>query len=872
MFGQGKQSPDKSEFQLFNDATVEAAEKIYRQVTDGDLMNIDLTELQSLRNSEPSQFILQIPLNDGKRMELALEKIRVFTNDFKIETSKGSSVQEIDLGVHYRGTVSGIPKSLVTLSVYKNELVGLISDGRHDYELVNVKGDASRYILYKIEDLEQRLKENLFNLKCYMDGSGNNAPNYTEEELFNTNRSSHDCKIIQVYLVADYSYYLVNSSNLTTTSNRLTSVFAQTINSYFAEDIIMLNSGIFIWDSEDTFDESADADEQRDDFRAYYNGAGAGWPGDLAQLISGQAGTGAGGIAYFDGLCTSDSYALTRAGADAPIMPWTSYSRFVKVLTHEIGHNLNSRHTHACVWNGDSTQIDDYGNVFNDGTPNPDAEGDACLSAPYLLSVFPTIMSYFDSNAHGTFPISNGMGTQPGNVMRNYIAGRSCLGNGSDLPPVAICQDVTVQLDSNGNGSTTAAAVDNGSVDTCGGLPTLSLSQTSFNCSNLGANVVTLTVTDTFGNVSMCNATVTVEDKIKPSITCPPDIIIECDDDSTPTNTGTPTAADNCDANPVLSFNDVSNLNGCGSTGTITRTWTATDASGNFITCVQTITVVDTTPPNAICQDITVQLGDNEVVFITADQIDNGSNDACGNVTLGIDISSFSCYFLGDHTVTLTVTDECGNESTCTATVTVEGPDEDCDTVADICDECPGGNDTIDNNSDGLPDCAYYPGFENLIEAWKCGIRKNKVLLCHISPDNPDQRETICVGPRAVADHLAHGDYLGPCDDANCDTERETLASAPHKGVNMEIEVVPNPVNDNTTISISLPQGSYAEVEIYNFIGQRVNQLHSGIIDSPMRQFKWNGASQDGAILPSGIYFIVLKSNGQWITKKVSLQ
>ena len=955
VFGQGKQSPPQSEFDLFSKSTVEAAEKEYKEVTDGDLINIDLTELKALRNSAPAQFNLNIPLGEGKSMELNLEKIQIFTESFKVETSGRSSVQDIDLGAHYKGTIAGNTTSLVSLSVYKDQLVGLISNGKHDYELVKLKDNASRYILYKIVDLEQRIKDKLFNFKCYTEGSGKDSPKYTEDQVFNTNRSSQDCKFVEIYLVADNSYYLVNGSNVGVTVNKLTSVFAQTKIIYDAESINILLSGTFVWETQDTFLEGDGARNQRDDFRDYYNGDGAGWPGDLAQLISGFEGNGAGGIAYFDGLCTSDSYALTQAGDEAPIEPWTSYSRFVKVLTHEMGHNFNSRHTHACVWNGNSTQIDDYGNVSPSGSPYFNAEGGACLNEPYLIDVFPTIMSYFDSRSHGTFPMSNGMGTQPGNVMRNYIANASCLTNGSELPPIAVCQDITIQLDNSGKAFATAAAVDNGSYDACGGVPTsLSLSQTSFDCSDIGDNSVTLNVTDSHGNVSSCQATVIVEDKVLPSIICPPNVIIECDADSTPLNTGSPTATDNCDSNPSLTFSDVTNLNGCGSTGTITRTWTATDASGNFSNCVQTITVedskepsitcpnnvtvecssdtspaatgtatatdncdpnpsftfsdvtnlngcgstgtitrtwtatdecgnfstcdqiitvVDTTPPNAICQDITVQLGMNEEVTITAAQIDNGSNDACGNVSLAIDVSSFSCYVLGDHTVTLTVTDECGNENSCTATVTLEGPDEDCDTVADICDECPGGDDTIDNNGDGLPDCAYYPGFDNLIEAWKCGKLNNKVLVCHRPQGNTGSAQTICIGQGAVAAHLAHGDYLGPCNDANC-VSKQAIPSKPltDKGSNMQMEVAPNPVNDETTISISLPKGSYAEIEIYNFIGQRVYQIHSGIIDSPMRQFKWNGASEDGSLLPSGVYFIVLKSNSQWITKKLILK
>ncbi|QTN38525.1 T9SS type A sorting domain-containing protein [Cryomorphaceae bacterium] len=57
---------------------------------------------------------------------------------------------------------------------------------------------------------------------------------------------------------------------------------------------------------------------------------------------------------------------------------------------------------------------------------------------------------------------------------------------------------------------------------------------------------------------------------------------------------------------------------------------------------------------------------------ITAQDVDNGSSDACGVASIAIDNSSFGCANVGPNTVTLTVTDNNGNVSTCTSTVTVE--------------------------------------------------------------------------------------------------------------------------------------------------------------------------------------------------------
>jgi hypothetical protein len=73
----------------------------------------------------------------------------------------------------------------------------------------------------------------------------------------------------------------------------------------------------------------------------------------------------------------------------------------------------------------------------------------------------------------------------------------------------AIAQNVSVQLNSTGNGSITTSQVNNGSTVDCGIL-TLALSKTDFDCSNVGANTVTLTATDNQGHISTATAIVTV--------------------------------------------------------------------------------------------------------------------------------------------------------------------------------------------------------------------------------------------------------------------------------------------------------------------------------------------------------------------------
>ena len=51
----------------------------------------------------------------------------------------------------------------------------------------------------------------------------------------------------------------------------------------------------------------------------------------------------------------------------------------------------------------------------------------------------------------------------------------------------------------------------------------------------------------------------------------------------------------------------------------------------------------DTTPPVAMCQNITVQLDPTGAVIITALQIDNGSTDDTAIVSYMINTDNFNC-------------------------------------------------------------------------------------------------------------------------------------------------------------------------------------------------------------------------------------
>ncbi|MCP4779788.1 MAG: HYR domain-containing protein, partial [Hyphomicrobium sp.] len=83
--------------------------------------------------------------------------------------------------------------------------------------------------------------------------------------------------------------------------------------------------------------------------------------------------------------------------------------------------------------------------------------------------------------------------------------------------PMAVCQAFTVILDEDGLGSMLASDIDGGSTDNCA-VDSLVASQTDFTCADVGENTIVLEVSDAAGNVSTCEAIVTVVDETAPVI------------------------------------------------------------------------------------------------------------------------------------------------------------------------------------------------------------------------------------------------------------------------------------------------------------------------------------------------------------------
>ncbi len=79
----------------------------------------------------------------------------------------------------------------------------------------------------------------------------------------------------------------------------------------------------------------------------------------------------------------------------------------------------------------------------------------------------------------------------------------------------------------------------------------------------------------------------------------------------------------------------------------------------------------------------------------------------------------------------------------------------------------------------------------------------------------------------------------------------------------------PNPFDWETTISYSLTEDMQILVEIYNIEGKKINTLVNSIQKQGTHHVIWNGTDQHGYRLPDGLYFCMLKANGEVLTNRL---
>jgi len=215
--------------------------------------------------------------------------------------------------------------------------------------------------------------------------------------------------------------------------------------------------------------------------------------------------------------------------------------------------------------------------------------------------------------------------------------------------------------------------------DLCAG--SLTVVRTGVPAGNLfpvGTTTLSYQVIDANGNHSEGTQEVVVTDGTPPTLSVPPAVSSVTGSTATTCSVvvpdaalGTASALDSC--SPVTIQRSGVPAGNVFPVGTTTISFVATDATGNATTGIQTVTVLDKTKPVLTPMSAIVRLPDSgscsAVVTFSPSATDN-----CSNVTVVTSPPSGFSFPLGSTTVTCTATDQAGNQTVATFSVTIQNP------------------------------------------------------------------------------------------------------------------------------------------------------------------------------------------------------
>jgi hypothetical protein len=241
-------------------------------------------------------------------------------------------------------------------------------------------------------------------------------------------------------------------------------------------------------------------------------------------------------------------------------------------------------------------------------------------------------------------------------------------------PTITVCAtNMTLDADANCQGAIPDLTGQVTASDACGAA-TISQSPAAGTPVGLGDHLVTLTASDAANNQATCAATITVVDVTAPVITlCATNISLNAGKGcqaAIPDLTGQVATSDACGAVAIAQSPVAGTLVGLGDH---LVTLTASDAATNQATCTATITVLDVVAPLiTVCATNLTLNADTNCQAAIPDLIGQViATDACGAVSLSQSPTAGTLVGLGNHLVTLTVSDAATNQATCTATITV---------------------------------------------------------------------------------------------------------------------------------------------------------------------------------------------------------
>jgi hypothetical protein len=78
-----------------------------------------------------------------------------------------------------------------------------------------------------------------------------------------------------------------------------------------------------------------------------------------------------------------------------------------------------------------------------------------------------------------------------------------------------------------------------------------------------------------------------------------------------------------------------------------------------------------------------------------------------------------------------------------------------------------------------------------------------------------------------------------------------------------------NPLRPGATISLAIPQAGRVRIDVFDVAGRRVRVLQDGELAHGCHELRWDGLSDKGGSVASGLYFVRLETQARVVTRKL---
>lgn len=368
----------------------------------------DEMSLKKIIKSQKEFIQFSITNLEGEQVPLSLVKAEIFASGFKVmidgPNNRTQHEYEINESAFYRGIVDGDEKSLVALSMHDGSLTGFINS--QDYgDLGFRKSDSGSNVMYDLHALSHE------SLEC---GTQDDGVGYSPKMLEAPSREKAAGDYVSIFIEVEFDV-VEWQGGVSQATTYITDLFNESAAIYAGDGVdtriseIEINSALEYGRTRGRrFTKHSGSSQYLSQFQSDQSN----FNGDLAQLV---VFNNVGGVAAgFSGLCNADTrQSMCMSGFV------TDYFFNLQIFAHELGHLFGSRHTHACVWNGDNTAIDGC---------SGSTEGTCALPPPAGQNEG-TIMSYCYNNYGLDF--NEGFHPQPSAVIQNNVILATCLNSGT---------------------------------------------------------------------------------------------------------------------------------------------------------------------------------------------------------------------------------------------------------------------------------------------------------------------------------------------------------------------------------------------------------------------------------------------------------